>query len=88
MSRREFMKAPILTNTTLTVLRQCGKYVQMSRLLRPIAFEVIVCMSQLFDYYLFAVHKFFTADLVRKYSVLLIIVVISLCFGHCSILIG
>ena len=67
MSRREFMKAPILTNTTLTVLRQCGKYVQMSRLLRPIAFEVIVCMSQLFDYYLFAVHTFFTADLVRRY---------------------
>jgi hypothetical protein len=67
MSRREFMKAPILTNTTLTVLRQCGKYVQMSHLLRPIAYEVIVCMSQLFDYYLFAVHTFFTADLVRRY---------------------
>lgn len=67
MSRKEFMKAPILTNTTLTVLRLCGKYVQMSRLLRPIAFEVIVCMSQLFDYYLFAVHTFFTADLVRRY---------------------
>ncbi|GFG36817.1 hypothetical protein Cfor_08649 [Coptotermes formosanus] len=63
MSRREFMKAPILTNTTLTVLRQCGTYVQMSRLLRPIACEVIECMSQLFDYYLFAVHTFFTADL-------------------------
>lgn len=60
------MKAPILTNTTLTVLRQCGKYLQMSRLLRPIAFEVIVCMSQLFDYYLYAVHAFFTTDLVRN----------------------
>ena len=67
MSRREYMKAPILTNTTLTVLRQCGKYVQMSRLLRPIAYEVIVSMSQLFNYYLFAVHTFFTADLVRRY---------------------
>ncbi|KAJ4430694.1 hypothetical protein ANN_19285 [Periplaneta americana] len=62
-SRREFMKAPILTNTTLTVLRQCGKYLQMSRLLRPIACEVIICMTQLFDYYLYAVHTFFTADL-------------------------
>ncbi|PNF39556.1 Syndetin [Cryptotermes secundus] len=62
-SRRELMKAPILTNTTLTVLRQCGKYLQMSHLLRPIAFEVIVCMSQLFDYYLYAVHAFFTTDL-------------------------
>jgi hypothetical protein len=60
------MKAPILTNTTLMVLRQCGKYLQMSRLLRPIASEVIVCMSELFDYYLYAVHAFFTTDLVRS----------------------
>ncbi|KAJ9592435.1 hypothetical protein L9F63_015851 [Diploptera punctata] len=63
-SRRELMKAPILTNTTLTVLRHCGKYLQMSRLLRPIACEVIMCMSQLFEYYLYAVHAFFTSDLV------------------------
>lgn len=63
------MKSPILTNTTLTVLRHCGKYLQMSHLLRPIAFEVIVCMSQLFDYYLYAVHAFFTADLVRSCGV-------------------
>ena len=58
------MKAPILTNTTLTVLRHCGKYLQMSRLLRPIASEVIMSMSQLFEYYLYAVHAFFTTDLV------------------------
>lgn len=57
-------KAPILTNTTLTVLRQIGKYLQMSRLLRPIAFDIIVCMNQLFDFYLYAVHSFFTSDLV------------------------
>nr|XP_022907569.1 syndetin-like [Onthophagus taurus] len=56
-------KAPILTNTTLTVLRQIGKYLQMSRLLRPIALDIILCMNQLFDYYLFAVHEFFAADL-------------------------
>jgi hypothetical protein len=63
------MKAPILTNTTLTILRQCGKYLQMSHLLRPIAYEVIVCMSQLFDYYLYAVHTFFTTDEVRRRAV-------------------
>lgn len=60
------MKAPILSNTTLTVLRQCGKYLQMSRLLRPIASEVIVYMSELLDYYLYAVHAFFSTRLVSS----------------------
>ncbi|XP_050500093.1 syndetin [Diabrotica virgifera virgifera] len=55
---------PVLTNTSLTVLRQMGKYIQMSRLLKPIAFRIISCMNQLFDYYLYSVHLFFTADLV------------------------
>ncbi|XP_025830981.1 syndetin isoform X2 [Agrilus planipennis] len=57
------VKAPILTNTTLTVLRQMGKYLQMSRLLRPIAFDIIMCMTQLFDFYLYTVHSFFASDL-------------------------
>ncbi|KAI4455060.1 hypothetical protein MML48_9g00009008 [Holotrichia oblita] len=57
------IKAPILTNTTLTVLRQIGKYLQMSRLLRPIALEILLCMNQLFDYYMYAVHEFFSVDL-------------------------
>lgn len=57
-------KAPILTNTALSVLRQIGKYLQMSRLLRPIAFDIIMCMTQLFDFYVYGVHRFFAADLV------------------------
>ncbi|CAH1989145.1 unnamed protein product [Acanthoscelides obtectus] len=60
---KHHQKAPILTNTTLSVLRQIGKYIQMSRLLQPIAFQIITCMSQLFDYYLYAVHLFFASDL-------------------------
>lgn len=59
-------KAPILTNTTLTVLRQMGKYLQMSRLMRPIAYNIITRMNELFDFYLYAVHSFFTSDLVSK----------------------
>lgn len=55
----------ILTNTTLSVLRQMGKYLQMSRLLKPISFQIISCMNQLFDYYLYCVHVFFASDLVR-----------------------
>ncbi|KAE8596232.1 hypothetical protein XENTR_v10016019 [Xenopus tropicalis] len=51
--------APILTNTTLNVIRLVGKYMQMMTILKPIAFDVIHCMSQLFDYYLYAVYTFF-----------------------------
>ncbi|CAG9770249.1 unnamed protein product [Ceutorhynchus assimilis] len=56
-------KSPILTNTTLSVLRQVGKYLQMSRLLKPISYQIISCMNQLFDFYLYCVHLFFAADL-------------------------
>jgi hypothetical protein len=56
-------KVLILTNTTLSVLRQMGKYLQMSRLLKPIAYQIITCMNQLFDFYLYSVHSFFAADL-------------------------
>lgn len=52
----------LLTNTTLIVLRHCSRYLQMSRLLRSIAFDIIMCMSQLYEYYLFAVHMFFATD--------------------------
>ncbi|XP_073977333.1 vacuolar protein sorting 50 isoform X2 [Rhodnius prolixus] len=54
---------PLLTNTTLTVLRLCGKYLQMSRLLKFIASEVVMALTQLFEYYLYTVYVFFTSDL-------------------------
>ncbi|XP_025921144.1 syndetin isoform X3 [Apteryx rowi] len=53
------VNAPILTNTTLNVVRLVGKYMQMMNILKPIAFDVIHFMSQLFDYYLYAVYTFF-----------------------------
>ncbi|XP_023957132.1 syndetin isoform X5 [Chrysemys picta bellii] len=53
------VNAPILTNTTLNVIRLVGKYMQMMNILKPIAFDVIHFMSQLFDYYLYAVYTFF-----------------------------
>lgn len=75
-------KGPLLSNTTLTVIRflgsefyclycycYCylavfsltliflvpGNYMQMMSVLQPIAFDVLECLSQLFDYYLYAV---------------------------------
>ncbi|CAK1587864.1 unnamed protein product [Parnassius mnemosyne] len=53
----------IVTNTTLSVLRNCGQYLQISRYLPQISLEVIMLMNQLFDYYFYAVHLFFTTDL-------------------------
>eukprot|EP00057_Strongylocentrotus_purpuratus_P016470 XP_011670944.1 PREDICTED: coiled-coil domain-containing protein 132 isoform X1 [Strongylocentrotus purpuratus] len=61
-AERAYNKGPILTNTTLTVLRLCGKYMNMMSVLKPIAFDVVLCMSQLFDYYIFAVYTFFATD--------------------------
>ena len=33
-----------------------GKYMQMMIVLKPIAFDVIIYMTQLFDYYLYSVN--------------------------------
>nr|KAG5709161.1 hypothetical protein BaRGS_028617 [Batillaria attramentaria] len=48
---------PIITNTTINVLRVVGKYLQMISVLHPIAFDVISCMSQLFEYYLYTISQ-------------------------------
>ncbi|XP_072029065.1 syndetin-like isoform X2 [Amphiura filiformis] len=64
-SDRTHFRGPvaILSNTTLNILRLFGKYMQMVAVLKPIAFDVVICMSQLFDYYLYAVYTFFSTDL-------------------------
>lgn len=61
----------MVTNTTLTILRVCGKYLQMSRLLRSIAVAVIQSMIQFFEIYFYTVHLFFTADLVSFFNAIL-----------------
>ncbi|XP_054713927.1 syndetin-like [Uloborus diversus] len=53
----------ILTNTALNVLRSFGKYMQMMSVLKPIAFDVLICMSQLFDYYMYSVYIFFAKEM-------------------------
>lgn len=68
-------KSPILTNTTLSVLRQMGRYLQMSRLLRSVSHDIIMCMTQFFDFYLYTVHHFFTSDLVSIRAFLYIFII-------------
>ncbi|KAK6190358.1 hypothetical protein SNE40_002246 [Patella caerulea] len=55
-------QAPIVTNTTLNVLRVMGKYLKMMTVLRPISFDVITCLAQLFDFYLFTIFSFFGGE--------------------------
>lgn len=50
---------PVVTNTSLNVLRSFGKYMQMITVLKPIAFDVVTYLTQLFDYYLYSVFTFF-----------------------------
>jgi hypothetical protein len=49
----------ILTNTTLTVLRFFGQYIQMADTLRPVACEVIRALFSVYDLYLYSVYFFF-----------------------------
>ncbi|XP_052286176.1 syndetin-like isoform X2 [Dreissena polymorpha] len=61
---RSFQKhVSIVTNTSLNIFRVLGRYIQMMRLLKPIAFDVVTCVAQLFDFYLYAVYLFFGQEL-------------------------
>ena len=50
---------PLLSNTTLSVLRLFGRYVHFMHLLKTIAFDVLICLNQLFDFYIYSVYRFF-----------------------------
>ena len=50
---------PLLANTTLSMLRLFGRYIHFMHLLKTIAFDVLICLNQLFDYYLYAVYRMF-----------------------------
>lgn len=43
-----------------------GRYMEMIEMLKPIAFDVIICMTQLFDYYLYTIYTLFACDMVRR----------------------
>ena len=56
---------PILTNTSLMILRLIGKYFHLMQMLEPIASDVFSSMTQLLDFYVLTIYKHFTRDLVR-----------------------
>ncbi|XP_055684876.1 syndetin [Lutzomyia longipalpis] len=53
----------IVNNTSLTVLRCIGRYLQMCRLLHSIAPQIVACMMELIDFFIYVVHEFFARDL-------------------------
>jgi hypothetical protein len=55
----ESEKRNFLTSTSINVAKYIGKYVQMMQILEPISYQVFVGLEQLYNFYLFAVHKFF-----------------------------
>ena len=57
---------PVLTNTSLMLLRLWGKYLHLLQMLEPISDEVFLAMTNLMDFYLFNVYQAFTKDLVSK----------------------
>ena len=62
---------PIVTNTALTVLKLCGKYLHMMQLLSPVAFDVMLCITQLFDYFLYTIHLYFVQSMVGTMCILI-----------------
>lgn len=52
-----------VNNSTLNVLRCIGRYLQMCKLLRSISPQIVKCMMELIEFYIYAVHKLFAADL-------------------------
>lgn len=63
IKKKKYYTGPIMTNTSLSILRVCGKYLQMSKLLKTISSTVIYSIIQFFEFYFYSVHKLFTSDL-------------------------
>ncbi|CAG7824505.1 unnamed protein product, partial [Allacma fusca] len=61
-TNEEDKQAFIITNTTLSILRLYGRYLHMMHLLKSIAYDVAVCMSQLFEYYFYVVFVYFGSE--------------------------
>lgn len=53
---------PVLTNSSLNVLRLIGKYIQMMIVLEPIAYEILLKIYELLDFYIKFVFKKFGPD--------------------------
>ena len=56
-------KTPIITNTTLNIMRLFGKYMQMLSMFKIISNDVIGYLMQLFYFYLYSVYTNFSQQI-------------------------
>jgi syndetin len=52
-------KRNFLTSTCINVAKFIGKYLQMMQILEPISYQIFVGLEQIYNFYLYAVFKFF-----------------------------
>lgn len=52
-----------VNNSSLNVLRCIGRYLQMCKLLHSISPQIVKCMMELIEFYIYVVHEFFAYDL-------------------------
>lgn len=58
-----YSNGPLVTTTSLYVLRLIGKYMQIMFLLRQIAFDILLSIFNLFDYYFLTTYIFFAKEI-------------------------
>ena len=51
-----------MTTSTINVCRFVGKYVQMMKILQPIAFEIFCGLNEVYFFYVYTVYTFFAEE--------------------------
>lgn len=57
---------PVLTNSSLNVLRLFGRYIQIMTVLEPISYEILMKIYSILDYYIMIVYRKFGPDSDKK----------------------
>ncbi|EGC31889.1 hypothetical protein DICPUDRAFT_156198 [Dictyostelium purpureum] len=51
--------SPLISSTTINVIKQIGYYLQMMKILKQLAYPIFTAISQLLEYYVYSVFTFF-----------------------------
>lgn len=63
-----FAQGPLVTNTSLYILKLIGKYMQIMFVLKPIAFDILLSIFHLYDHYFYTVYIFFCKEITEMRS--------------------
>eukprot|EP01132_Coremiostelium_polycephalum_P002772 gene2772-3446_t len=56
------LSSPMICATTVYVIKLIGKYLQMMKILKPLAYSIFTAIAQLLEYYVYTVFTFFGGD--------------------------